>query len=136
MKLKDISQLLKLWEEATLEIENPEREIYEAEKMLLLNPSSCFIAVDGEEIIGSIFGIFNGRRAWIYHVAVHTKWQKQGIGKTLILKTEMAFEKLGATRINLWVELNNLKVISFYKKLGYLAYEPGSVLMKKELLTI
>lgn len=136
MKMKDISQLLQLWKEANLTIENPKKEIYEAKKMLLMNPDSCFVAMDGEKIIGSVFGIFNGRRAWIYHLAVHQEWQKQGIGKAMLLQAEKAFVALGATRINLWVELTNLKVAPFYEKCGYQAYDPGSVLMKKELLNI
>lgn len=136
MKIKDISQLLELWKKANLSVDNPKKEIYEAEKMLLMNPSSCFVAVEGEKVIGSVFGIFNGRRAWVYHLAVHVSWQKKGIGKALLLQTEKAFVALGATRINLWVELHNLKVAPFYEKFGYQAYDPGSVLMKKELLNI
>ncbi|MBI4130085.1 GNAT family N-acetyltransferase, partial [Candidatus Roizmanbacteria bacterium] len=127
MKMKDISRLLELWGKANLSIENPKKEILEAKKMLLLNPSSCFVVVDGEEIIGSIFGIFNGRRAWIHHLAVHEKWQKRGIGKALLLKAEKAFKKLEATRINLWVDLQNLKVAPFYEKCGYQACESNSV---------
>lgn len=136
MKKYHISQLLALWKHAGLLLENPKREIWEAEKMLSLNQSTCFVAVDNKKIIGSIFGIFNGRRAWIYHLAVHQKWQKLGIGKMLLLKAEKELKKLETTRINLWVELHNLKVTSFYEKYGFMAYDPGSILMKKDLIKL
>jgi ribosomal protein S18 acetylase RimI-like enzyme len=133
MKTTDIENLLTLWEEANLFIEHPGREIYEAQKMLEMNPNSCFVALENRKIIGTIFGIFNGRRAWIYHLAVHQKMQKKGIGKLLVKKVEKHFNNIGATRINLIVELHNLSVVSFYEKCGYKAYDPGAVLLKKEL---
>ena len=48
-------------------------------------------------------------------------------------KVEEYFNQIGVTRINLFVELHNLNVISFYEKCGYIAYEPNAILLKKEL---
>jgi len=83
------------------------------------NPDTCFYLKKNSEIVGTIFGAFNGRRAWIYHLCIHPKYQKQGLGTLLVRKVEDELKKKGATKILLSVSVVNLKIIPFYLKLGY-----------------
>ena len=100
--------------------------------MLKMNYTSCFVAISDKKIIGSVFGTFNGRRGWIYHLAVHNNWQKKGIGLLLMEKTEQALAKQKVTKIILAVHISNLKVIPFYEKLGYVIM-PDALLFEKGL---
>lgn len=88
-------------------------------KMVMFNSTSNFVAFSEKQILGTVFGSFNGRRAWIYHLAVHPVFQNKGIGSLLLKKAEEALKKTGAKRVCLWVDTFNLKVLPFYKKYGY-----------------
>lgn len=133
MKITDLESIWIIWKKNNFNLAEKEREIKEAKMMLKLNPQSCFVVTKEKDIIGCIFGVFHGRRGWIYHLAVDPKWQGKGVGRKLMEHTEKALIKMGCTRINLWVDLNNLRVVPFYEKTGYIAYEPEAVLMKKEI---
>lgn len=87
--------------------------------MIKVENSCCFKLVKGKKIIGSILGTFNGRRAWIYHLAVDPKYQRLGYGSMLLKKTENILKKKGAHMVNLSVLFSNLKVAPFYEKKGY-----------------
>lgn len=119
MKSEDFNDLYRLWKEAGLNLADFKKEKQEFEMMIKLNPYSNFVAIEGEKVIGTVFGIFNGRRGWIYHLAVHPNFQKKGIGSLLLKQTEEALKKIGATRVCLWVNRLNLKVLTFYEKYGY-----------------
>src|SRR3989344_3859900 len=92
---KDFQGIYRLWIKAGLAISCMQREQVEYEMLLAVNPKSCLVAIEGKEIIGVVLGAFNGRRAWIYHLAVHPNCQGQGIGKQLVDKVEVALQELG-----------------------------------------
>lgn len=119
MKIEDFDYAYKLWKEAGLVVESYQTEKEDAELMIKLNPQTCFVIFQGKKILGSIFGTFNGRRAWIYHLAIHPSIQDQGWGAYLLQKTLQILKKLGAKRSQLWVTKTNLKVLGFYKKQGF-----------------
>jgi len=133
MKKTDFKEVFKMWKQANLSLDTYKNEKKEFDDMLNINPKSCFIAVNQDQIIGSVFGTNNGRRAFIYHVAVHPDWQRKGIGKKLLQKAEYSLKKIGVSKVRLMVDLENLHVVPFYKKCGYNTYEPYSVFMGKDL---
>lgn len=115
----DFDSMYVLWKEVGLNVADLETEERDFNMMIMLNPMTNFVACDGKKIIGTVFGVFNGRRAWVYHLAVHSAFQNKGIGSLLLKQTEEALKKIGATRVCLWVDKSNLKVLPFYKKYGY-----------------
>jgi len=133
MKKNDFKGVYVMWKQAKLCLASYDQERKEFEHMLTINPSSCFVAIDKNQIVGSIFGAYNGRRAFIYHLAVHPLWQHKGLGRLLLKKTEEALKKRGLSRVRLRVDLDNLEVVPFYEKCGYSAYEPCTVFMGKDL---
>ena len=115
----DLKWLLKLWEKSSISLADEKSEKEEYLSMVKLNPSSCFVAIIGGEIIGSVLGVFGGRRGFIYHLAVAPGYQRQGIGTMLLKKAEEALVNLGGNKIRLFVDFTNLKVFPFYEKNGY-----------------
>ena len=134
MKVPDLLTLFTLWKKTELTIDNSAREQAEATMMIKLNPSSCFVALEEGKIIGSIFGVFNGRRAWIYHLAIDPEYQNRGYGRALLMKVEMALKSRKATKILLWVDQFNPKTLSFYKKNGFKVLHDKGKIMEKDLL--
>lgn len=70
-------------------------------------------------VAGTVIGAWDGRRAWIYHLAVLPALQGRGIGRMLMAELERRMHAIGATRLNLLVEPGNAGVAEFYRKLGY-----------------
>lgn len=68
---------------------------------------------------GTVIGAWDGRRAWIYHLAVLPARQGRGTGRMLMDELERRLHAIGATRLNLLVEQDNAAVAAFYRKLGY-----------------
>ena len=132
MKKTDFNSVYGMWKESKLTIDTYANEKKEFEDMISLNPHSCFVAESKEQIIGSAFGTFNGRRAFIYHVAVHPRWQLKGIGKTLLQKIEEKLKQAGLIKVWLMVNTDNLRVKPFYEKCGY-EHHMDSILMRKSL---
>ena len=119
MTVSDIPQVCQVWAWAGLGIADEEREKYELAMVLKMNPKACLVACVGGTIVGTVIGVFNGRRVWIYHLAVLPKWQGQGVGSLLLAKLEEVVAKQGATKVLLGVDWHNLKVVPFYEKNGY-----------------
>ena len=72
-----------------------------------------------QAIVGALMGAYDGRRGWIYHLAVAPDRQREGIGRALMAEIEVAMARIGVEKINLQVRTGNLGVIGFYERLGY-----------------
>ncbi len=130
MTIKDFKAMYALWEETGLSLLEIKAEKKLAKQIIELSPDTNFVAEKNGQIIGTIFGAFNGRRGWIYHLAVHPYFQNKGLGSKLLSKAEKALKKEGVERILLGVSKKNLKVMPFYKKLGYLKADDAIYLGK------
>jgi len=94
----------------------------EAEKIALFlqkNLGLSFAAVDGDKLIGTILGGSDGRRGYIYHLAVHPNFQKRGIGGALVQSCLTAMRKSGLQKCHLFVYSNNSAGIRFWEKIGW-----------------
>jgi len=88
-------------------------------KFLEKNPNTCFIAVEDEKIIGTILGGNDGKRGYIYHLAVAEKFRRRGIGKALVEKTIEALKNEGINGIKIFVFRDNESGNIFWEKLGF-----------------
>lgn len=82
------------------------------------NPSTCLVLKIRERLIGTALGGFDGRRGYIYHLAVHPEYQGQGYGKALFNYVTRELKVLGAAKIHLFVFNDNHEAISFYQSQG------------------
>lgn len=142
MKLKDYSYDIRLmqeadalacyglWKKAGLSVASFDRELHELKGLVEKNPTTCFVAIHATQLIGSVIGAYNGRRAWIYHLAVDPLYQHKGIGSSLLKLAEQTLQSIGATKILLGVSLANLKTASFYERQGY-SVANDAILMEK-----
>lgn len=64
-------------------------------------------------------GGFANREYYINNIAVYPQYRGRGIGKRLIFEAEKEAKIVGAKKIILGVEKENITAINFYKKLGY-----------------
>ena len=71
MTIEDFESIYALWKEASLDVGNIKCEKNSTDQIIKLNLLSNLVAFEGNKVVSSVFGVFNGRRGWVYHLAVH-----------------------------------------------------------------
>jgi len=83
------------------------------------NPSTCLVLRIDEGIVATVLGGFDGRRGYIYHLAVHPDYQGKGYGKVLLNQVINELKSLGALKIHLFVFNDNQSATGFYHHQGW-----------------
>ena len=89
------------------------------EKFLRRNPHTCFVAEVDRKIAGVILSGHDGRRGYIYHIAVRSEYRRQGIARALVEHAMQALEKEGIQKTALVVFARNEAGNAFWEKLGF-----------------
>ncbi|MBD5424027.1 MAG: GNAT family N-acetyltransferase [Allobaculum sp.] len=87
------------------------------------NPSTCFVALEGDKIVGAILAGHDGRRGYIGHTAVLSAYRHQGIGTQLVSQALEALKQEGITKVNLVVFARNQVGNQFWQNLGFTSRE-------------
>ncbi len=83
------------------------------------NPGLLLVAAEGDQIVGSALGGWDGRRGWFYHVATAPSHRRRGIARDLVRQVEARLAELGAAKINLIVQDGSDGAAGFWEALGY-----------------
>ncbi|MEN8613900.1 GNAT family N-acetyltransferase [Dehalogenimonas sp. THU2] len=94
------------------------------------NPGTSFAAFDGDRLIGTVLGGHDGRRGYLYHLAVHPGYRQQGVGCTLARKCLDALKARGIQKCHLFIFNTNEAGINFWQKLGWTQRQDISVISK------
>jgi ribosomal protein S18 acetylase RimI-like enzyme len=121
-----------LWQRAGLWMrpsDGPEATALKLER----DPELFLVARDGEGVIvGTAMGGWDGRRAYVYHLAVQPERMRQGIGSRLMDELEERLRALGALKVKLQILTDNDASRAFFEGRGYL-YEIDCQPWGKEL---
>ncbi len=116
--MNDYNVVLELWKDAGLVI-RPGDELNGVRMKLLRDPDLFLLADLEGEIVGCIIGGWDGRRGWVYHLAVKPSHQRQGIATTLLSEVEKRLIEKGAKKINAQIYQSNTKSQKFFAARGY-----------------
>jgi len=75
--------------------------------------------------------MYNGEY-YISNIAVYSQYRGKGIGKKLIFEAEQKAKIIGAKRVVLDVEKENISAVNFYRKLGYKVIKEFSISLKRD----
>lgn len=118
MNSRDHGELVRLWSSfpgnAITGADSPK----EFEAFLAKNGSFCFTACEDDEVVGSVMAGSDGRRGYVYHLAVRADHQRKGFGGALMRRVEDALLKSGLEKIHLFIFSDN-PAIAFYEKSGW-----------------
>ena len=89
-------------------------------KYLARNPDTCFVAEKDAAVIGVILSGHDGRRGFIYHLAVEPGKRRQGVGTALVETAMRALEREGINKAALLVMGENEKGNAFWESRGFL----------------
>ncbi len=122
MTIADYEGICEVWKNH--EGTNPVDDSYDGfAKYIRRNPTTSFVAVDGDRIVGTILAGHDGRRGLFHHVSVLPEYQKQGIGKMLVDNAMDALGKEGITKVLLVVFKDNDNGNAFWEHLGFTVRE-------------
>ncbi|ERO64152.1 hypothetical protein P308_02575 [Pseudomonas piscis] len=100
------------------------------DKKLAVNDDLLFVALAGNEVLGTVLAGYDGHRGWLYSVAVHPAHRRKGLGAKLVHHAENVLTERGCMKINLQIVSTNESVQTFYEALGY-STEPRISMGKK-----
>ena len=117
-RLSDYEEVIALWDKAGL-LASRSDERNEIEKKLARDPDLFLVGIDAEAIVAAVMGGYDGRRGWVYHLAVDPIFHATGLGTLLLAELESRLYAKGCIKINLLVERGNAGVRDFYARRGY-----------------
>lgn len=83
------------------------------------NPGTFLVAHQGDAIVGSAMGGWDGRRGWIYHVATSPEQRRTGLATRMIRDIEARLRALGCWKVNVMVRDGNRDGEGFWSASGY-----------------
>jgi ribosomal protein S18 acetylase RimI-like enzyme len=119
MTKADYDQVLAVWLSAEGLSHLESREDFE--RFIDRNPGLSVVARDTEtdQIIGAVWCGHDGRRGYLYHVAVAGGFRRQGIGTDMVTQCLKNLENLGIKRCTLFIFVTNEAAEKFWKAIGW-----------------
>jgi len=77
------------------------------------------VATDGPTIVGAALCGHDGRRGYIYHLAVDPNYQGRGLGKCLVDECLGGLRRAGLERANILVAKDNPRGREFWRRTGW-----------------
>lgn len=126
--LGDYDAALELWQRVEgLEIaEGDDKE--SVAHFLARNSELSRVATDGSAIIGVVLCGHDGRRGYIYHLAVDPAYRARGLGKRLLDECLAGLRRAGLKRALILVAHDNPRGHAFWKRCGW-EEVPGAIIM-------
>lgn len=119
MQISDYERALDLWQHTAGMGLSSADEPREIALFLQRNQGLCFVALEGDHLVGTILCGEDGRRGYLYHLAVQRDCQNKGIGKMLVEKSLHALKQKGIQKCHLFVIADNASGIAFWEHLGW-----------------
>ena len=117
--IEDYNAAVELWKRVEgLDVaEGDDRE--SIRRFLKQNAGLSRVATDGSAIVGAVLCGHDGRRGYIYHLAVDPKYQGRGLGKRLIDECLAGLKRVGLERANILVAKDNPRGLEFWRRCGW-----------------
>ncbi len=117
-EMADYDAVIALWRVAGLQLSRSDDRagiIHKLER----DADLFLVAIENDALVGAVMGAYDGRRAWVYHLATHPSHQGYGFGAAMIAQLEERLRSKGCQKVNLLIEPDNAQVQHFYEKLNY-----------------
>ncbi len=119
MRLEDYLVVIDFWRQTPglrlSEVDSKEK----LDLFLQRNEGFSFVAESAGQLVGTILCGHDGRRGFLYHLAVHTKHRRQGLGRQLVDRCIGRLAANGIDKCHLFVLEGNDSAMAFWKKIGF-----------------
>lgn len=97
-------------------------------RFLERNPGMCFVARQSGELVGTCLAGSDGRRGYLYHLAVDPVVRRQGVGQALVERALDALKAINIQKCHIMVFSNNELGLSFWQATGWKLREDIAIL--------
>jgi ribosomal protein S18 acetylase RimI-like enzyme len=125
--MKDYDAAIALWRQCPGIGLSPADERPDISAFLGRNPGLSFAAWSGESLVGTSLCGSDGRRGYLYHVAVEPGRRGLGIGRALVEASLAALSAAGIRKCHLFVLASNESGAGFWRAVGWFKREDISV---------
>ena len=118
-RIEDYDAAVELWNRVEgLDVaEGDDRETIG--RFLQRNPGLSRIVTDGAKLIGAVLCGHDGRRGYVYHLAVDPEYHGRRIGRRLIEECLAGLQRAGLERANILVAKDNPRGLEFWRRGGW-----------------
>lgn len=88
-------------------------------RFLARNAGLSFVGRAAGRLVGTILCGDDGRRGYLYHMAVDPDYRRRGVGRRLVDQSLAALKQRGIEKCHLVVFCENHPAISFWEKCGW-----------------
>jgi N-acetylglutamate synthase len=113
----DYEAVMRLWNSAAGVRASESREEYE--RMLRRNPGLSPAARSGNELAGAVLCGHDGRRGYLYHLAVAEAFRRQGIARALVERSLQGLAREGIARCTIFLVADNAAGRTFWQQNGW-----------------
>ncbi len=122
MTIDDYDAVYALWRDSDgIGLNNVDDSREGIARYLLRNPKTCFVATMKQRVVGVILSGHDGRRGFIYHLAVQPDFRHMGLARTLVQLATDALRNCGISKVALLVFACNADGNAFWEKMGFTA---------------
>ena len=117
LRPQDYAAATALWNSApgVRTSESPE----EFSRILARNPGlGCAAEMNGE-LIGAVLACHDGRRGYLYHLAVADSHRSLGIGRDMVERCLQRLKALGIERCSIHLIVDNAQGAAFWQRIGW-----------------
>jgi ribosomal protein S18 acetylase RimI-like enzyme len=120
MQIEDYEDIYRLWADTPgMGLRRLDDSKDGISRFLARNPNTCFVALNRSEVVGSILCGNDGRRGYIYHLAVRPSCRRKGIGGSLVEAVIAALKKEQINKAALVVFRSNDLGNQFWSSVGF-----------------
>jgi ribosomal protein S18 acetylase RimI-like enzyme len=116
---EEISEILNFWANNAENGSRPTDTVDAIRTLVEEDPQALILAVDNDEIIGTIIAGWNGWRSGLYRLAVREDRRSQGVGRLLIERALDRFISLGVNRVDAMVLDDNETAHTAWASYGF-----------------
>ena len=111
----DLTDAIALWSGAEgVELAEGDRPD-ELQRYLRRNPTTSFVACQGNTLVGAVLGGHDGRRGFLYHLSVAPAFRGHGLGRALVDRSLASLRAEGIARVLILVARDNQLGAAFWR---------------------
>ncbi|MFT8837515.1 GNAT family N-acetyltransferase [Liquorilactobacillus satsumensis] len=120
MTTQDYQQAYALWESVPgMHLSSLDNSFAGIARVIAANPTLCLVAVAQGEVVATALGATDGRKGYLYHVAVAKKQRGQGLAKTLVHTITARLKHRKINKLVLFVVTDNQAGQEFWVHQGF-----------------
>jgi putative acetyltransferase len=119
MTIEDYESVVKLWRRTDGIVLSDTDEKQPMSRFLSRNPGLSLVAEKNDQVIGTILCSHDGRRGYLHHLAVDTRYRRMGLGSKLVQECLLLLVREGITKCNIFILEHNESGIAFWEHNGF-----------------